>query len=269
MANETPYHEYREVGDDPIELKGCSETIGCIMSGIVLLISIPFIVLTIISFCCDWEVMRWVLLALSLIIVLFGIYLGLDDDKSSIDYDKTSPRLREAQRAKSFLGYDFGDNFKLRTTGSHDYSEILLDFEEDTFRPLCEFCKSQKACKTQTSTPDEIAITEIKHHILVKEKVFEFEEELTKTGFTKTTRFYDSSLSKENDLWIKYELQCEVDYENMTLKMFYAGGKILKCQYSRKSHCNAVNLKPKAKILVTDCYSGGVLPQLGEPTSTM
>lgn len=193
------------------------------MSGIILFISIPFIVLTIISFCCEWEVMRWVLLALSLIIVLFGIYLGLDDGKSSIDYDKTSPRLREAQRAKSFLGYDFGDNFKLRTTGSHDYSEILLDFEEDTFRPLGDFCKSQTAYKIQTSTQDEITITEIKHHIVVQEKVFEFEEELTKPGFTKIESYYDPSLSKEDHLWIKCLLQCEVDYENMTLKMFYAG----------------------------------------------
>lgn len=223
MANETPYHTYREVGDDPIDCKGCAKASGCIMSGIILFISIPFIVLTIISFCCEWEVMRWVLLALSLIIVLFGIYLGLDDGKSSIDYDKTSPRLREAQRAKSFLGYDFGDNFKLRTTGSHDYSEILLDFEEDTFRPLGDFCKSQKAYKIQTSTQDEITITEIKHHIVVQEKVFEFEEELTKPGFTKIESYYDPSLSKEDHLWIKCLLQCEVDYENMTLKMFYAG----------------------------------------------
>lgn len=223
MANETPYHIYREVGDDPIDCKGCAKIVGYIMSGIILFISIPFIVLTIISFCCEWEIMRWVYLAFSLIIVLFGVYLGLDNGKSSIEYDKTSPRLQEAQRAKNFLGYDFGDNFKLRTTGSHNYSEILLDFEEDAFTPLSEFCKSQKACKIQSSSPDEITITEVKHHIVLKEKEFELEKESTKTGFTKTESYYNPSLSKEDHPWIKCMLQCEVDYENMTLKMFYVG----------------------------------------------
>lgn len=214
MANETPYHTYREVGDDPID----GDSYGCawIMSKIVLFISIPFIALTVVSFCCGWEIMKWVWLAISLLIVLFGLY-------TRMCYDKTSPKLLEAQRAKNFLGYDFGDNFKLRTTGSHDYSEILLDFEEDAFTPLSEFCKSQTAYKIQTSTQDEITITEIKHHIVVQEKVFEFEEELTKPGFTKIESYYDPSLSKEDHLWIKCLLQCEVDYENMTLKMFYVG----------------------------------------------
>ncbi|MDE6091342.1 MAG: programmed cell death protein 10 [Duncaniella sp.] len=223
MANETPNHEYIEVSDDAKDgtYHGCAP----IMSRIVLSASVPFIVLTVISFCCEWEIMRWVWLGLSLIIILFGFYIRvyLEKDIREDFVETPSPRLREAQRAKTFLGYDFGNDFKLRMTGSHDYSEILLDFEEDAFRPLGEFCRSQKSYKIQTSTPDEITITEIKHHIVVKEKVFEFEEELTKTGFTKTESFYDPSLSKKYNLWIKYLLQCEVDYENMTLKMFYVG----------------------------------------------
>lgn len=224
MANETPNHNYIEVGDDPKDgtYQGCAP----IVSGIVLFASVPFIVLTVISFCCEWEIMRWIWLVLSLFIILFGVYIGVYLEKDlREDFLKTpSPRLREARRAKTFLGYDFGDNFKLRMTGSHDYSEILLDFEEDAFRPLGEFCRSQKAYKIQTSTQDEITITEIIHHIVVNEKIFDFDEELTKTGFTKTEKFfdYDPSLSKDN-LWFKSLLQCEVDYENMTLKMFYVG----------------------------------------------
>lgn len=214
MANETPNHIYREVGDNPEE--GTNYGCAWIMSGFIFFISVPFIVLTVVSFCCEWNIMRWVWLVVSLIIILFGVY-------PRVVYDKTSPKLLEAQRAKIFLGYDFGNNFKLRTTGSHDYSEILLDFEEDAFNSLCEFCKSKEACKIQTSSPEEITITEIKHHIVKKESLLEFEEELTKKGFTKTESYYDSSLSKENNLWIKCMLQCEVDYENKTLKMFYVG----------------------------------------------
>lgn len=108
----------------------------------------------------------------------------------------------------------------MRTTSSHDYYEFLLDFEEDAFNSLCKFCKSQEACKIQTSSPKEITITEIKHHIVKKENLFEFEEELTKKGFTKTESYYDPSLSNENNLWINCMLQCEVDYENRILKMF-------------------------------------------------
>ena len=62
-------------------------------------------------------------------------------------------------------------------------------------------------------------VTEIKQYI----KDTDRKEAAKRAGFTKVEDYHDPSLSKPDNLWAKCRLQCEVDYENRTLKMFYVG----------------------------------------------
>lgn len=206
MANETPNHKYTIISDDPKDAeeyayrKQLSDYVS-----IVAVVPLAFIVLSIIS---NWIIVFWIsVIALCVLIVATLSFRA--------NYDKTSPRLREAEHAKHFLGFDFGDNFTLRKTKASNYEEILLDFDETTFTPLMNFCKSQAESSERVDIKDEIVITEIKQHIETES------EGIVKAGFTKTESYYAPSLT--DDLQIKSRFQCEVDYEKRTLKMFYVG----------------------------------------------
>lgn len=206
MANETPNYKYTIISDDPKDAeeyayrKQLSDYVS-----IVTVVPLAFIVLSIIS---NWIIVFWIsVVALCVLIVATLSFRA--------NYDKTSPRLREAEHAKHFLGFDFGNDFTLRKTSSPDYAEILLDFDETSFAPLIDFCKSQTESSERLDNKDEIVITEIKQQIETES------EGIVKVGFTKTESYYAPSLT--DDLQIKSRLQCEVDYENRTLKMFYVG----------------------------------------------
>ena len=208
MANETPNYKYTIISDDPRDgeeyayRKQLSDYVS-----IVAVVPLAFIVSSLIL---NWIIVFWIsVMALCVLIVATLSFRA--------NYDKTSPRLREAEHAKRFLGFDFGDDFTLRKARAHDYEEILLDFDETTFSPLMDFCKSQAESSERIDNKDEIVITEIKQHIETES------EGIVKAGFTKTESYYAPSLSNIEDLQIKSHLQCEVDYENRTLKMFYVG----------------------------------------------
>ena len=211
MANETPHYKYRIVSDNPKEGDDCA-TSQCLSGCIVMIAVIPLVNL-IWSLIFEWTIMSWFSTIALCVLIIAALSLWFN-------YDKTSPRLREAERAKRFLGFDFGNDFALKKTSSHDYAEILLDFDEASFAPLMEFCKSQKESCERVDKKDEIVVTEIKQYIENKEYR---KETIRKVGFTKVEDYHDPSLSKPNNLWIKCRLKCEVDYENRTLKMFYVG----------------------------------------------
>ena len=208
MANETPNHKYTVVSDNPMDGEdyAARKHISDRMS-MVTIIPLAFIVLSIIS---NWIIVFWIsIIALCVLLVAMLSFRA--------NYDKTSPRLREAEHAKRFLGFDFGNDFTLRKTESHDYAEILLDFDEASFTPLMDFCKSQAESSERVDNKDEIVITEIKQHIETEDKG------VIEAGFTKTESYYAPSLSNTDDLQIKSRFQCEVNYENRILKMFYIG----------------------------------------------
>lgn len=213
MTNETPHHRYRIVSDNPEE--GEDYASRWLMSGCMLIIAIIPLLWLILSLILNWIIVFWI--STIALLVLFTATLSL-----RFNYDKTSPRLREAERAKRFLGFDFGNDFTLKKTSLHDYAEILLDFDEASFAPLMEFCKSQEESseRVYNKKEKEIVVTEIKQYIENKEYR---KETIRKVGFTKVKDYHDPSLSKPDNLWIKCSLQCEVDYENRTLKMFYVG----------------------------------------------
>ena len=203
MANETPHHKYRIVSDDPDN--------EC-LSGCALIIAVIPLVNLIWSLIFEWTIMSWFSTVALCVLIIAALSLWFN-------YDKTSPRLREAERAKHFLGFDFGNDFTLKKTSLHDYAEILLDFDEASFAPLMEFCKSQKESCERVDKKDEIVVTEIKQYI----KDTDRKEAAKRAGFTKVEDYHDPSLSKPNNLWTTCRLKCEVDYENRTLKMFYVG----------------------------------------------
>lgn len=207
MANETPHYQYTIVSDDPKEgeeyayRKQLSDYVS-----IVMVVPLAFIVLSLIL---NWIIVFWIsVMALCVLIVATISFRA--------NYDKTSPRLREAEHAKHFLGFDFGDDFTLRKTRAYNYEEILLDFDETPFAPLMDFCKNQVETSERVDSKDEIVITEIKQYIETKEKT-------TKSGFTKVKNYYNPSLGTADNLRISSRLQCEVDYEDRILKMFYIG----------------------------------------------
>lgn len=249
MANETPFHSYVEIGDTPrksLDLAGYGSgflVLFCLVSFFI------FCILLILSFIFGWYYLKWISLFSALGILALAIYNFLKvfriKDDSELNEKKEinildSPRLVEAQRAKIFLGFDFGNNFRLRTTGSHDYSEILLDFTDESFIPLMEYCKKLEIKKERIESNDEIIITEFLPYIKVFDETIKSfgkywlyrkdqngilhkisEDDIKKDGFTKVESHYDSKLSCDNNLFNIYELQLEVDYDSKTLKMFY------------------------------------------------
>lgn len=225
MANETLGHTYREITDDPAS----GDNAGCswFMSGCFFVIATPFVILAIISFIIKWDILKWIFLAIALLLLTFAIIERLSfcklPKKLNASMKRSSPRLLEAERAKNFLGFDFGDDFRLRATGSHDYAEIVIDFSDESFAPLKEFCLRLQGSKTRTNEDSEIIITETMPYIVVKDESFIGRERIVKPGFTKIEGYYDPSLTQNDSLWIKSQLTLEVDYEANTLKMFWTG----------------------------------------------
>lgn len=225
MANETLGHTYREISDDPAS----GDNVGCsrLMSGCLFVIAYPFVVLAIIAFITEWDILKWIFLSIALLVLIFAIIerlsFGKLPKKLNASMKRPSPRLLEAERTKNFLGFDFGNDFRLRATGSHDYAEILIDFSDESFAPLKEFCLSLQRSKTRKDEESEIIITETMPYIVIKDESFIGRERILKTGFTKIEGYYDPSLTQNDSLWIKSQLTLEVDYEVNTLKMSWTG----------------------------------------------
>ena len=193
---------------------------GC-FSWVIYAISVPvtLIIGLILLFFLKIGTVGLICLVVFLLFILWG-------KLESRNYDKSSPRLYEAERAKRFLGFDFGDKFRLRKTGSHDYEEILLDFDEEEFKPLEEFCKSQKE-NIEKQDGTKRSIIKIKHFIDVTPDEYVIKKgELYKAspvlipGFTKEEINYDLKVSSD---WISSILTMEIDYEARTLKFSYSG----------------------------------------------
>lgn len=230
MANETYGCRYREITDDPIwgDDPTSGDNAGCswFMSGCLFVIASPFVILAIIAFILKWNILKWIFLSIALLLCVFAIIERLSFCKLPKELNdsmkRPSPRLLEAERAKRFLGFDFGDDFKLRKTGCHDYVEILIDFSDESFAPLKEFCLGLQSSKTRKNEESMITIAETMPYIVVEDDSF-IGKRIVKPGFTKIERYYDPRLTINDSLYITSELGLEVDYAVNTLKMFWAG----------------------------------------------
>jgi hypothetical protein len=78
-----------------------------------------------------------VFLALIIGVVFVFVYILFSPGK---------PRLREkyASVIKTVIGFDWGNDYKLLYTGSHDYEEYLYIFTEESFSPLKKHLESME-----------------------------------------------------------------------------------------------------------------------------
>ena len=128
MIDYTPHHQYTEVLDRPEQAnnfahKWTKRIIAlAVMAGIICAILLGFQYLP-----------RWIMILISIIVVLVGIIALIGYAIAS--YQPPS-KSQVANVIKNVIGFDFGDDFKLLKTSSHDYEEYLYIFSESSFEPL-------------------------------------------------------------------------------------------------------------------------------------
>lgn len=133
MIDYTPHHQYTEVLDKPKKERSFTQkwtkraiTIEVVASIIcVLLLGFQYLPC-------------WIMILISIIMVFIMVFVG---KIALIGYAMASlfPPLSKSEAAsviKGVIGFDFGDDFKLLKTSSHDYEEYLYIFSESSFEPL-------------------------------------------------------------------------------------------------------------------------------------
>ena len=128
MIDYTPNHQYTEVKDS-----SSSEDKGCI-SEIVIFIVISTLLFGIaIYYLPNW----WILFTIIFVpVILVALLIG------AIASYKEPSKNKIANTIKGVIGFDFGDDFKLLKTASHDYEEYLYIFSEESFENLKSYLES-------------------------------------------------------------------------------------------------------------------------------
>ena len=128
MIDYTPHHQYTEVLDRPEQVKDFSHkwtkraiTLA-VVAGIICAIILGFQYLP-----------RWIMIVITFLMVIVGIIALIG--YAIADYQPPS-KSQIASVIKDVIGFDFGDDFKLLKTSSHDYEEYLYIFSECSFKPL-------------------------------------------------------------------------------------------------------------------------------------
>lgn len=200
---------YQEVSDNPKDninyfLNSCS--ISCV--GIL---SIILAVVLLIIF--NWIVGLCVLVVMGLV-----HFISKMRNKPS-KYE--SPKEDYSQRIKSFIGFDFGDHYKMGIYGSHDYEEFLLLFEDKDFEKVREYCEYELNKVDFENTKEGEYGFEIDNDIYIlpyvhsEDKRFIHKEK--RAGFSKLWR-------PDNGLGAGFWWHTlEVDYEDKTLRFTLVG----------------------------------------------
>lgn len=86
----------------------------------------------------------WLYIKYTVALIVIALILGLIFKIIHWIVSPQRPRLRAhyASVIKDVIGFDFGDDFKLLFTGSHDYEEYLYIFSEESFEPLKKHLES-------------------------------------------------------------------------------------------------------------------------------
>ena len=134
MIDYTPHHHYKEIVDylppekDVIRSK--------ILGYLLLFIYIALIVWRIMELFHSSSIGSCInnIIVLIIIVVIIGAVFLLIHGI----FSPGKPRLKSnySSVVKKVIGYDFGDDYKLLYTGSHDYEEYLYFFSKDSFEPL-------------------------------------------------------------------------------------------------------------------------------------
>lgn len=185
MIDYTPRHRYTEIVDKPVVeysrhqvWKKRLRNIAIISSYIVGWIILPRWFMVIISF---------LLLCAAFVVVICLAMIPRQLSKEEI-----------AKVIKEVIGFDFGNDFKLLRTKSHDYEEYLYIFTEEAFCPLKDHLESMR------DGEQEGTLRHIQHRYL------------DSTGKERSGFFLVENRLRE-DLCGNTE-SIEVDYEERTLK---------------------------------------------------
>lgn len=136
MIDYTPRHQYFEIADAPKE-KGkpkknrwLAMIVRCVRIGIIIGLIGGFVLLPVGTMLTILAVLVILLIPLVLILAIL-IYKPIPPSKNKI-----------ASVIKEVLSYDFGSDFKLLTTSSHDYEEYLYIFPPESFEGLRKYLDS-------------------------------------------------------------------------------------------------------------------------------
>ena len=153
MIDYTPYHQYSEIHDYIPEKKAI---IKSKIIGYSLLLLYVGIIILLVTKMLTWpmffswsslfdfiEQMFWVfILAIIIGFIFVAIYAFNSPGETRLKADY-------ANAIKDVIGFDFGDDFKLLFTSSHDYEEYLYVFTEESFGPLKDHLESMKEGKQE------------------------------------------------------------------------------------------------------------------------
>ena len=140
MIDYTPLHDYKEIVDYIPPQKDVIR--GKIVDYLLLFIYIAII---------GWAIMRillcgsiWHGIVYAIALIIIGIFIGVVFMFIHLRYSPGKPRFRAkyASAIKDVIGFDFGDDYKLLFTGSHDYEEYLYIFSKESFEPLKKHLES-------------------------------------------------------------------------------------------------------------------------------
>lgn len=128
---------YQELSDNPtdnptdnINYTVNSSTRSC-LGGPSILLAVMFLII------CNWIAGLSVLIAME---VIYFISKKLNKP-SKYESLNESPKTDYSHKIKSFIGFDFGDNYKMGRFGNHDYEEFFLLFEDKDFEKVREYCE--------------------------------------------------------------------------------------------------------------------------------
>lgn len=128
MIDYTPHHQYTEVLDRPEQTKNFAH------KWTKRVITFAFVAGIICAMLFGFQYLpRWIMIFITIIMVFVGIIVLIGYAIAS--YQPPS-KSQVSSVIKNVIGFDFGDDFKLLKTSSHDYEEYLYIFSESSFEPL-------------------------------------------------------------------------------------------------------------------------------------
>lgn len=134
MISYTPGHEYSEVIDEPIEKSSISRRLLNRFISIVIVSCIIWGIILCFKYLSLWNSIIITLIVLALGVIFLFFY--------TIFHYKSPSKSTVARVIKSVIGYDFGDDFRLLYTASHDYEEYLYIFSKESFEPFRLYLES-------------------------------------------------------------------------------------------------------------------------------
>lgn len=153
MIDFTPNHQYKEIVDSDVQAEISAN------KAVQIVIAIAVVASIICLFLGFQNLSWWIMIPITIIMIPVWIV-------ALFFYALASYRpLSKAQVAsiiKNVIGFDFGDDFTLLQTSSHDYEEYLYLFSESSFEPL------KKHLDSIPDKDDQEGERSIKHQISVR-----------------------------------------------------------------------------------------------------